>query len=124
MKKTFLLFLTIGFLFSCSADKPKNYKKMILGKWQFVEAKRDGQDAPTLQGIKYEFTENGKIFSNLGGTGLIGEYTYEISGDTIKQREGKQDIDFVITKVLTDSLFLSAQISKYDFEIVLERVKE
>ena len=96
---------------------------MIIGDWIFVKAKRDGQDAPTLQGIKYKFTEDGHIHSNLGGTGFIGEYTYTISGDTIKQREGKQDIDFVITKILDDSLFLDANISNFEFEIVLKRQK-
>lgn len=75
---TLLAFTLALFFTSCGGSSSKD--NPIVGTWTITKA--EGMAAASNQGVKYVFKDDGK--ATVGSGMMQSEYTYTISGDTLK----------------------------------------
>ncbi|WP_108823627.1 lipocalin family protein [Dysgonomonas sp. Marseille-P4361] len=129
-----LAVLILASLFSVHAqEQTVDTKKAILGKWQFSEIKVDiltsdsvvteqmqltmssalALTQETMGQMILDFTEDGKILSNLGN-----DKTYWIEGDKLSMKEGGRT-DEVSFEIKGDTLIYSTDMT----EVMANRIK-
>jgi len=113
-----LLSIAITTIVSCTSE-PDNQGELIIGKWELQSATRNGKETGNLEGLYYEFQEEGRLLTNLPTTN--GESTYDVEGSTIKQLNNGQTIEYTIEEVGDSNLTLSTQLKNTPFQFVLKR---
>lgn len=129
-----LAVLILASLFSVHAQEQNtDTKKAILGKWQFSEMKVEiltsdsavteqmqltmssalAMTQETMSQMILDFTEDGKILSNLGN-----DKTYWIEGDKLSMKEGGRT-DEVSFEIKGDTLIYSTDMT----EVMANRIK-
>jgi hypothetical protein len=91
--------------------------QMLQGRWELLGATRNGKPTESLDGAFFEFMENGKLASNLGGSRE--EMQYEVQGKTIQQRGGRMDADFQIDMLIDTLLVLDLVLNSTPFKLRL-----
>ena len=94
----------------------------LAGRWEISEAFRDGKATDTMEGMFFEFTEDGQLTTNM--TGAAETYQYELDGDQIEQREGTIETDYTIESLLEQQLILTTTLRGKHFRMVLEQEGE
>ena len=113
------------FLFTACQDEKKDTPTFdgdqLIGRWEIIEAYRNGKKTETLTDTFYEFDRSGKLSTNLTPSATKEEYDYKFDGSEIKQAGGLETVYQV--ENLTDSLLvLSMNINKFPFRLTLGKV--
>ncbi len=121
--QTGIVGLGLLLLFSC-AGKDKNEvidhtPELIVGKWELQKATRNDRETESLTNLFFEFTEEGRIRTNLIGKEDGGLYTIE--DKLVQQREGIVDIDYTINQISDSLLILSTTLRGFNFQFWLGR---
>ncbi len=114
-----LAVLLMSTALSCGGEQEQKNEEMLLGKWELERASRNGQVTESLTDLYFEFFQDGKMRTNISG--LPESVTYEVSGNTIHQREGQMDIDYNIESISDSMLVLAAEINDFNFNFVLAK---
>ena len=126
MKRPNFIQVTIGilivlFIFSCKNNE-KLRQNALLGNWQIANATRDGRRAPSVEGLYFNFFEDGTLQTNIASSPETA--TYQVDGDIIQQRESRLEIDYTIEELNDSSLVLTTELRSSFFRFFLERVEE
>jgi hypothetical protein len=122
---TFTAFFMGILLFnSCTTTETKTLEQSdILGKWILKEATRGGKPATTLQGIYFEFMENGQAKTNFNIETKDQILTYEFKEGAISLT-GENNLDIKASKDLDENLTFDTKLAKYKFKLILQREEE
>ncbi len=118
-KLLFLIFLLLG----CSPEKEVN-DNLIVGRWELDEAMRDGQRTTLLEGIYFEFYEDGSLKTNFNLSGAETTSKYELSGNFIQQSESDLNLDYLISEINDTALVLNTELRGAKFEILLKKITQ
>lgn len=100
--------------------KDTNYEELILGRWELIEALRDGKPTETLTGIYFEFKPEGRVVSNLAGQEE--ESKFELEGKNIGQKGGQIAVNYQIEELNDSLLVLTFSLRQVNFRLKLDRV--
>jgi len=117
----FTFFSITCILLSCLGEPkeaPLTIDKVLPGYWELINATRNGNPAPTLQGTYFEFDSLGVISTNLTGEQVVTEYTIE-DNTILYDGAGKQNkLDFKINSI--DTLTFNMVMRKiHKFELTM-----
>lgn len=116
MRLLYFVIIIGSLLFSCKSDTPNTTasKDNLQGKWEIIDAKRNGKQTELLKNGFFNF-ENNELTSNIN-----------LSADTITEVFTVTDNNIILNNsrynVLyntSDTLILSTRISNFDFEFTL-----
>jgi hypothetical protein len=127
MKKFFLglLIFSLSMLSACNIGcnnnnkATENARSLLHGKWTMREAESDGKKTALLDGTIFEFTEDGKIKTNLP---LLNEGNYDVEEDKILQ-ESPIKVEYVIKALDTTHLVLAFILKERDFKLSFQKEK-
>lgn len=111
------LLLTIISLASCNGDDAK--KVELNGRWDLKYAELNGQPAPSLERIYFDFN-NGNVTTNFNEATTDETTPFELKSEKIVKNSTPK-IEFSI-ETQTDSLLeLTTEMRGFDFKLVLVR---
>lgn len=110
-----LLFVTV---FSACGDDAAVQSSELVGRWEIKEAFRDGKATDTMEGMYFEFSEDGQLVTNM--TGAAETYSFELDGDEIEQRNGTIETDYTIETLEEAQLVLTTTLRGKVFRMVLQ----
>jgi len=107
------------FMSSCKDQPTKSIDPDLLsGKWLIVNAKRNAKPTTTLNEAYFIFGEDNNMVTNFTGQDISA--SYQVISDIITHSgNGHDDQNYKILSLSRDSLILSTQIMKHDFEFFL-----
>lgn len=106
------------FLFACGNEE-KVSQNTLLGKWEIANATRDGRRAPSVEGLYFNFMEDGTLQTNIASSAETA--TYKVEGMVIQQRESRFEIDYTIEELTDTSLILTTELRNAQFRFFLKR---
>ena len=107
---------------ACKTEKQEDYSEKILGRWEIVEAKRNGDLTESLAGLFFEFQPGGAMRTNLSATEETA--AYELQGDKILQRQSQIEADYTIEAVTDSTMTLTTTLRNYNFRFLLAKAGE
>lgn len=108
---------------ACQSDsKDTNYQELIIGRWEIVEAIRNGRPTETLTGAYMEFFSNGRMVSNIAGAEE--ESPFSVNGATLTSKSERMAVDYDIQYLGDSSMVLKAIIRDIPFQFTLARFAE
>ena len=112
-RPTILLALTLGILWSSCKSEPDFPAKDLIGRWEVLDAERDGNKTKSLNKGYFEFHDNQRLLTNI----LNSKDTilYELVGNTLNLID--QEYSFNVVNLKQDSLILNTRIKKTNFKI-------
>ena len=115
----FFLILTC----SCKEEskQPQLDKNLLTGRWEIVQAWRNGRPTETLAGTFYEFDENGTMRTNLTASGVEEESKFEVDGLKIEQKSSPEKVEYTVSELSDSVLTLSMKIKNFPFQIQLSK---
>ncbi len=116
-----LFSISLFFLASCGDDNAVTTADLA-GRWEIQNATRDGEPTTTMEGMYFDFSEDGKLLTNM--TGSEEAYTYELEGEAILQRGGAIEADFLIESLAEGELILTTELRRKKFRMVLRQSAE
>ena len=124
MKQFF--FIMMLFLLAACGDGNTVEKQMNLlsGRWDLVEGTRNGKVTESLRDTYFEFTQDGKMSTNLPIKGGV-DSDFEIKENVIVQTiVDDLKINYAIKELTVTSLKLSTKLRGYDFVFSMEKSTE
>jgi len=124
-----LHFLAFLFLFQCScvndgnSDATSFENNHLVGRWEIVDAFRNGKKIETLTDTFYEFDGDGNMSTNLTPSVTTENYGYNFNGKEIQQKGGEETV-FKVEELSDSSLTISMMIYKYPFKLVLAKAEK
>ena len=116
-----VLGILLLFLASCSFDQTEDQKALLVGHWDLVEGKRNDKITESLAGTYFEFTQEGKMSTNLPIKGAINS-PYVIEENVIIQTIVNDiKIKYAIKELTPTSLILSTNLRGFDFDFSMEK---
>jgi len=111
--QTTLLLAIIGPLCTSCESEPENAEEYLFGRWEIVNATRDGQVAQTLSDLFYVFNPDGTMRTNLP----LGkaESEFQIEGSTIEQDLGEKTVTYQIESINDSLMTLSTEMRNTQF---------
>jgi hypothetical protein len=111
------LCLTTVSLISCEGD---NTKKINLnGRWDLKKAELNGQPAPSLERIYFDFN-NGNLTTNFNEATMDETTPFELKEDKIINKT-QPKLEFSIQSQTDSVLELTTEMRGFDFKLVLVR---
>ncbi|MCB0704843.1 MAG: hypothetical protein KDC34_06010 [Saprospiraceae bacterium] len=120
--KLLLFTLSISFV-ACTSNEPEGNEispEILQGHWDLVSAKRNGQATETLNTTFFEFHSEGKMISNLAGSRE--EIQYELSGNILKQLDGRMPADYEILEINDSLLHVTMVLREIPFDLHFRKV--
>ncbi len=125
MKKFFLgsLIFSLSILSACNLGchnknvATENTRSLLHGKWTMREAESDGKKTTLLDGTTFEFTEDGKIKTNLP---LLSEGNYDLEEGKILQKSPIK-VQYAIQTLDTTHLVLAFNLKERDFKLSFQK---
>ena len=116
--------LTILIVFSCNSSPSVDVQESLSGSWEVHSATRNGQPIDVLANVFFEFSES-DFTTNFPVSRQHSEFTvpYELNKNTISYTLDDQPFSLNI-EGLSDTLVLSTELMKYQFELALVRSSE
>ena len=112
-RHTILLALSWGFIWSSCKTDPDFPPTDLIGRWEVLDAERDGNKTKSLNKGYFEFYDNERLFTNiLNSKDTI---TYMLEGNTLNLLD--QEYSFNVVQLQNDSLILNTRIKKTNFKI-------
>jgi hypothetical protein len=115
MRTTIVLIVLVS-AFSCKKEADDK-SELILGRWDIVEASRNGRPTESLADLYFEFFQDGNMRTNL--TGSTATAAYQIDKNLIKQRNSQVDADYKIESLSDSTLILTTELRGFSFRFVL-----
>ncbi|WP_020539219.1 hypothetical protein [Lewinella cohaerens] len=116
-----LFSIALFFLASCGDDNAVATTDLA-GHWEIQSATRDGEPTTTMEGMYFDFSEDGQLLTNM--TGAEEAYAYELDGAAILQRGGPIEADFLIESFIEGELILTTELRRKKFRMVLRQPAE
>jgi hypothetical protein len=118
MKITHLLLsITLCSLVSCNSDESK--KQSLNGHWELKYAELNGQPAPSLERIHFDFN-NGNLTTNFNEATTDETTPFDVKEEKlIKNSQPK--VEFNIQTQTDSSLEMTTEMRGFDFKLVLVR---
>ena len=116
------LVVAFSLLLVCCGDDNSIQIADLTGRWEIQEAFRDGKSTDTMEGMYFEFVEDGQLTTNM--TGADETYRFELDGNKVQQREGTIETDYVIESLLEQELILTTTLRGKQFRMVLQQTAE
>lgn len=113
-----LLFFLLGLVAACQPE-PENLDQLVIGRWELDKAFRNGETTNTLQGLYFEFYEDGNMSTNLPVS--PSESQYELEGSVIRQTEIETPLEFDIQSISDSNLVLGTQLHNFSFRFLLRK---
>lgn len=122
MKPThFLVFFSLSFLISCKTDtKTAQNSPTFNGHWDLVNAELNGQEAPSLEKIYYEFGEGDSVKTNFTLSEQDETGTFTVKEDRMIQNTA-EPIEFQIVNKTDTTLEMTTALRGFDFKIQLKK---
>jgi hypothetical protein len=118
MKITHLfLCLTLVSAAACNSDESK--KLSLNGHWELKYAELNGQPAPSLERIHFDF-DNGNVTTNFNETTTDETTTFVVNKEIIV-KNSQPKIEFNIQNQTDSLLELTTEMRGFDFKLVLVR---
>ena len=103
------------FFISCQLEKEKIN---LQGKWNIVNANRNGKPTSTLEHAYFDFLSDSLLMTNILREDIT--VNYEIRDNKIWQ-SGSTPLVYHIVEIVQDSLVLETKIKNYDFIFYLKK---
>ena len=114
-----LLFVLSCIGLSCNSEPKKpEATDLILGKWEIESGFRNGKKANSLEGLFFEFQEDGKMMTNLLGKETTSNY--ELKDQKLIQ-SGDTPMEYDIRKLDENALHLTMTMRGFDFALILKK---
>jgi hypothetical protein len=118
MKISYLfLCLSLVSLASCNGDETK--KMSLNGRWDLRYAELNGQPAPSLERIYFDFN-NGNLTTNFNEATMDETTPFELKKEKIV-KNSQPKIEFRIQSQTDSVLELTTEMRGFDFKLVLAR---
>lgn len=117
MKSRWILWSTCFFILSsCETSTKQEFN--IIGKWNVVNADRNGSRTSTLKDAYFQFNADSTMVTNILRRDLTTGYTLR---DRTIMQNSTAPLAFDIVDLIGDSLVLSSKIREYDFVFYMNR---
>lgn len=115
------LLVSLGFfaflLSSCGSDAADQVT--INGQWELTRALRNNVETGMLDGLKFNFSPDGTLETNLLGNETKGTYSW--SGQEITTEGVKLSLTYAIQEMSDSTLHLRSKYQGFQFDFMLER---
>jgi len=120
MKPTIVfLLISLATLFVACQSEPDNAEQLLMGRWEIQNAYRNGQPTQTLEGLFFEFSEDGLMKTNLPISAEASRY--ELEDGLIRQLDVDDPLEFEIVSISDSTLAMGSKIRKFDFRFLLQK---
>jgi hypothetical protein len=113
----FLLSFALVSLVSCNGDESK--KQSLNGHWELKYAELNGQPAPSLERIHFDF-DNGNLTTNFNEATTDETTPFDLKEDKLT-KNSQPKIEFNILTQTDSSLEMTTEMRGFDFKLVLTR---
>lgn len=113
-----LLLTTISFV-GCLSDSEK--KVSLNGRWEMKYAELNGQPAPLLDGMYFQFDEK-NVTTNFNEATQDETSPFLFKDSKIIQHS-EPSVEFDVTNLSDSTLEMTTELRGYDFKLVLQHVK-
>jgi hypothetical protein len=122
MKPThFLIFFILFLLASCKTDtKTAQNSHTFNGHWDLVNAELNGEEAPSLEKIYYEFGGVDSVKTNFTLSEQEETGTFSIEEDRLIQKTA-EPIEFQIVNKTDTTLEMTTALRGFDFKLQLKK---
>lgn len=100
-------------------SEPAFEKELLWGHWELQQGFRDGNPTESLDGLYFEFLEDGEMKTNLPVAS--GASRYEIQNSQIRQIGSPEEIIYTVQELSDSKLSLSTEMRKVKFSFVLQK---
>ena len=104
-------------------DGPTFDENQIVGRWELVEAFRNGKKTEMLTDAFYEFEKDGNLSTNFPPSVNELSLTYAFDGQKVETK-GAEELVFEVENLTDSTLTLSMVVQKFPFKLILERAVE
>ena len=124
MKKVFMIAAVALLLVTCESEPEAAAidSTQLTGKWELVEASRNGDATNTLADLYFEFDDAGSLNTNMPT--MEGASKYELDDNEIEQEGNGFEQDYTIESLTEQELVLTTKIQDYDFRMVFAKITE
>ena len=105
---------------ACIGENGPN-ESSIIGMWELDEATRDGQNTTLLEGVFFEFFEDGSLKTNFNLSGAEALSKYDLKGLRIIQSESELNLDYNIAEINDTSLVLDTELRGAKYQLLLKK---
>ena len=116
---TCLLLINSLCIIGCFSDSEK--KASLNGRWEMKYAELNGQPAPMLEGMYFQFDEK-NVTTNFNEA-TQDETTPFVFKDAKIIKESTPSVEFDVTSLSDTTLEMTTELRGYDFKLVLHQVK-
>jgi hypothetical protein len=121
MIRVFSIFFFLMILSACGSEAPvKNADELILGHWELSEASRNGKPTNTLEGLYFDFFQDGHMRTNFPGQ--AGSARYRIIDNVVEQYETDQPLKLAISSLSDSTLIFETEIQAFHFQLNMKKV--
>jgi hypothetical protein len=118
------LFLFVAFSvamaqIACESDSSVQTRTLLNGHWSIFKAFRNQKQTETLDGVYFNFGENGKMLTNLP-VGPEVETDFDFNKNTIRQK-GPKVLEYKVVQVSDSILVLGIELRGMPFELHLHK---
>lgn len=118
----YLLAFSLLTMVACN-DEPTTddttVKDQLTGRWELIEATRNGQVTETLSSAYMEFLEDGTLATNLAGGREI--VNYETDGTVLAIKDGRMPMEYGIETLSESALVLTMSMRDIPFRLSLQK---
>lgn len=116
-----LITILILYLFSaCGNDSPLSKDATVSGSWKLKRAMRNNAETSTLDGLFYEFKDDGTVITNLmSDEATKGNYTWE--GAELATEGVNLPLTYTVKELTDSTLNLQSKYRGYQFNFELIR---
>jgi len=121
MIRIFSILIFLMILGGCGSEAPvKNADELILGHWELSEANRNGKPTNTLEGLYFDFFQDGHMRTNFPGQ--AGSAKYRIVDNVVEQYETDHPLELTISSLSDSTLVFETEIQTYQFKLNMKKV--
>jgi|GEM_PF-3831668 len=115
----FVLVLSVVVLVmgSCTSDDGMHEEDLV-GKWQVVQAQRNGKSTELVNGATFVFDGKGIMKTDITGAEDAGSFTLN---EPVLTYHGKKDVLYTLNKLTQDSMQLAVDLQGLNFVLDLVR---
>ena len=118
----YLLAFSLLTMVACNDDPTTDdttVKDQLTGRWELIEATRNGQVTETLSSAYMEFLEDGTLATNLAGGREV--VNYETDGTILSIKDGRMPMEYGIETLSESALVLTMSMREIPFRLSLQR---
>lgn len=118
----FFLFLSLPLFFvfsACGDELPGGGNAVVNGSWTLERATRNNMETALLDGLIFEFKDDGTLVTNLMGNTKVGTYTWE--GDQIVTEGVTIPMTYTVKSLTDSTMHLQSKYQDYQFGFELVR---